>query len=455
MLKGKQILKLIESRATFIDILRGTPRKKEPAPEVNLPDTKRYEITRKLGQGSSGVVYQVWDKYIERYVAIKISRIKKETYMNEVQFAGKLKHPNIVAIYDVSYNEEMCFITMEYIEGPNLSSFCNQNNLLPMEKAIKYIINICDALHYAHSNGVIHRDIKPANIMIDKGGITKITDFSVAQLIDKTMSFGLIGTPSYMSPEQLKDEQISPASDVFSLGCVLYELLKGKQAFTGENLYAIIYKVINEEPEPISEFRPQTPRILEQIVGKAISKDPRQRYASCQEFADELRIALRGIPGISHETKVEGLVDFIHRLDFFQEFPKKQIEGLISASKIVKTRKGHVVLSEGEISDTFYIILKGSVKVNNGEQDIASINAGQCFGEMACLGFQPRVANVIADQDSIFMKFRMNHLDEKDETIQLQFYKTFSTILVRRLSQSSQQKGSEQQAFSEKLKKAS
>jgi serine/threonine-protein kinase len=262
-----------------------------------------------------------------------------------------------------------------------------------------------------------------------------------------------MGTPSYMSPEQLKDEHLSPASDVFSLGCVLYELLKGKQAFTGENLYAIIYKVINQEPDPISDFRPQMPKVLERIVGKSISKDPRQRYASCQEFADELRIALRGIPGISHETKVEGLVDFIHRLDFFQEFPKKQIEGLISASKIVKTPKGHTVLSEGEISDTFYIILKGRVKVKNGDQDIASIDAGQCFGEMACLGFQPRVANVLADKDSIFMKFRMNQLDEKDESIQLQFYKTFSTILVRRLSRSSQQKAMENQPFSETLKK--
>ena len=291
--------------------------------------------------------------------------------------------------------------------------------------------------------------------MIDKGGIAKITDFSIAQLMDTTASHGIMGTPSYMSPEQLKDEPLAPTSDVFSLGCVLYELLKGKQAFSGENLYAIIYKIINEDPEPISEFRPQIPRILEQIVGKAISKHPGQRYASCQEFADELRIALRGIPGISNETKVEGLVDFIHRLDFFQEFPVKQIEGLISASKVVKIRKGHMVLSEGEISDTFYIILKGSVKVNNGVQDIAFIQAGQCFGEMACLGFQPRVANVIADQDCILMKFRMNHLDEKDESIQLQFYKTFSTILVRRLSQSSQQKSSEDRVFPEKLKQAS
>jgi serine/threonine-protein kinase len=267
------------------------------------------------------------------------------------------------------------------------------------------------------------------------------------------MPFGIMGTPSYMSPEQLKEEQLSPSSDVFSLGCVLYELLKGQQAFTGENLYSIIYKIVNVDPEPVSNFR-QIPIILEKIINKAIAKDSSQRYASCREFADELRIALRGIPGVSHETKVEGLIDYIHHLDFFKEFPKKQIVGLITASKIVKISKGHIILSEGEISDTFYIILKGRAKVIKEGQDIAFIGAGECFGEMACLGYQPRVANVIAAQECVLMKFWMNNLDETDESTQLQFYKTFSTILVRRLSQSSQNKQMEKPGFSHRIRKA-
>ncbi|MBW2359121.1 MAG: serine/threonine protein kinase [Deltaproteobacteria bacterium] len=155
----------------------------------------------------------------------------------------------IVAIHDVGAYKDFCYIAMEYIEGSNLDKFCRKNSLLPVNKVIEIIFSVCNALDYAHKQGVIHRDIKPANIMLDKSGIAKITDFGIAQMTEKTAEMGIFGTPSYMSPEQLKDEVAGNESDIFSLGCVLYELLSGEQAFPGDNSFSIMYKITNEETQ--------------------------------------------------------------------------------------------------------------------------------------------------------------------------------------------------------------
>ncbi|MFC1892030.1 serine/threonine-protein kinase, partial [Thermodesulfobacteriota bacterium] len=230
---------------------------------ADLVDTKtigRYEVTGKLGQGSMGVVYQGKDPYINRNVSIKVSRPSadvvgekadkyRERFFLEAQSAGRLMHPNIVAIYDAGMYKDFCYITMEYIDGPTLEKFCHKNDLLPVSKVVEIIISTCKALDYAHQEGVVHRDIKPSNIMINLAEEVKITDFGIAQIkSEQTVSHGIIGSPSYMSPEQVKEEPVKGISDLFSLGCVLYELLTGRKAFTGDNYFSIMYKITNEEP---------------------------------------------------------------------------------------------------------------------------------------------------------------------------------------------------------------
>ena len=402
----------------------------------------RYMILRKLGQGGAGVVYLARDPYIKRNVAIKISKRvsdkAKARFFIEAQSSGRLSHQNIVAIHDVGMFRDFCYITMEYIEGPTLEKFCRKESLLPVNRVIEIIFSMCNALDYAHEQGVIHRDIKPANIMLDNSGIPKITDFGLAQMTEKTAEMGIFGTPSYMSPEQLRDEIAGNESDLFSLGCVLYELLSGEQAFPGENSFSIMYKITNEEPLSVLDIRPDLPEIFGDIIKKALAKDLNKRYPSGMAFGYDLRVALRGLVGNSADEKVGGFTDDISRLAFFREFTSDQVREIISASNTVTIPKGQVVVAEGEIDDTFYILLSGRAKVRKKEKDIATIGTGECFGEMAFIGGRARVATVMAETDCIVMKISATLLDGTSDSVKYLFFKNFATILVHRLSKSAQ-----------------
>lgn len=421
----------------------------------DLSDIKtvgRYEILGRLGQGSMGVVYLGRDPYINRKVSIKISRpaadVKGEKadkyrkrFFLEAQSAGRLMHPNIVGIYDAGMYKDFCYITMEYIDGPTLEKFCDKDSVLPVSKVVELLFEACNALGYAHNRGVVHRDIKPSNIMLNKAGEVRITDFGIAQIkSEQTASKGIIGSPSYMSPEQVKEELVEDKSDIFSLGCVLYELLTGEKAFSGENYFSIMYKITNEEPVPIRQHRPDLPEILARITAKALAKDPSRRYQTCMDFAYDLRVALRGLKGATTSDKVESVVDYIHSVPFFESFTKEHVKEILGASNVIKVMKGKVVVVEGEIDDSFYIILSGEGSVRKGTQSIATISRGECFGEMSYLSGESRAATVLADTDCILLKISATLLDKSSEAIQLRFLKKFAMTLLKRLSQSNEAK---------------
>ena len=410
-----------------------------------LADVKsvgRYEIIRKLGQGGTAVVYLGMDRYIKRPVAIKIanptSDRSRKRFFVEAQSAGRLNHPNIVAIYDASVYNEFCYITMEYIEGTTLKKFCNKANLFPLNRTLEIVFNVCTALDYAHREGVIHRDIKPSNIMLDSLGIIKITDFGIAQITEQTVEMGIFGTPSYMSPEQLRDGVVGSESDIFSLGCVLYELLTGEQAFSGSNNFSIMYKITNKEPPSLLDMRPDLPKILEQITKRALSKDPKGRYHTCMEFAYDLRLALAGSMGTPKDEHDKDIVDYVRHVPFFHDFTYAQIRELVPATRIMRVCKGKVIVAEGEVDDTFYVILSGKAKIRKHDKNIALIDAGECFGEIAYITGQARFATVVADTECILMKISATLLDKSSEGIQLLFFKNFAKTLVRRFSKSSE-----------------
>jgi serine/threonine-protein kinase len=404
----------------------------------DLKTIARYEIVRKLGEGSSGVVYLGMDPYIKRHVAIKISQSTSnralERFFTEAQSAGRLNHPNLVAIYDIGMQDDLCYITMEYVDGTTLEKYCRKDNLLPVSKAVEIIFNVCNAIDYAHKQDIIHRDIKPSNIMLSKSDIPIITDFGIAQMTQQTSEVGVWGTPSYMSPEQLKEETIGSYSDVFSLGCVLYELLTGEIAFPGDNNFTIMYKVTNEEPTAITELRPDLPGMLDDIIKKALAKDPAKRYQTCMDLTYDLRVALRGFTETFLDGKVKDAVDYVHHAPFFQNFTREQVKELITASSIVKFPKEKVIVAEGEIDDTFYILLNGNAKIRKNNQDIAFIGVGECFGEMAYISGQARTATVVADTECILIKISATLMDKSPDDIQLLFYKNFAKTLVNRFS---------------------
>lgn len=260
----------------------------------------RYIIVEELGQGAMGVVYKAVDPLIDRTVAIKtinldLSRDELETFekrfQREVQSAGKLNHPNIVTIYDVGRTEGVAYMAMEFLQGKELREILDSGVVLPLDKVVHIAAQVCDGLAFAHEHGIVHRDIKPANIMVMKNGMVKITDFGIAQVssASRTMAGMVMGSPKYMSPEQVVGQAVDGRSDIFSLGVVLYEMLTGKTPFVGDNISAIMYQILNEEPVPPKTLNQNIPDSLNYIVLRALAKHPDARYQTAKELARDLR----------------------------------------------------------------------------------------------------------------------------------------------------------------------
>jgi serine/threonine protein kinase len=261
----------------------------------------RYKIVAEIGQGAMGVVYKAVDPIIDRTVAIKtinlnLSRQELEEYearfQQEIKAAGRLNHPNIVTIYDVGKTDQVAYMAMEFLEGNELKDIIASGNLLTPEAVVDIIAQVADGLWFAHQQDIVHRDVKPSNIMVLNGGIAKITDFGIARLPNsavKTMTGLILGSPRYMSPEQVIGKTIDARSDIFSLGVVLYEALTGVAPFDGDNVNAIMYATVNTSPPPPSQHNRQVPAMLDLIVAKAMAKLLEDRYQTVKEFADDLR----------------------------------------------------------------------------------------------------------------------------------------------------------------------
>lgn len=269
---------------------------------ISKPVLGRYEVERELGRGAMGVVYLGRDPKISRQVAIKTLSYGqldpreleefKQRFFREAEAAGRLSHPNIVTVYDVGEEHDLAFIAMDYVRGQPLSAFANEANLLPPGTVVKAIIEVADALEYAHNKQIIHRDIKPANIMYEPNTQhVKVTDFGVARIVDsaKTSTGDILGSPLYMAPEQLKGGKVLPATDVYSLGVSLFQLLTGKLPFEGENLASLTYNIIHNKPPGIRELRPELPAGVTRVINRALHKDADKRYASAASFAEALR----------------------------------------------------------------------------------------------------------------------------------------------------------------------
>jgi serine/threonine protein kinase len=415
----------------------------------NLKTIGRYEVVKKLGQGSKGSVYLGRDPYIERQVAIKVYRLPNDTVAKEVekykkkffveaQLAGRLVHPNIVTVYDADLHEDLCYITMEYVDGATFAQHCKPQQLLPAEKVLEMVFSVCKGLDYAHQNAVIHRDIKPSNLILGADGQVKITDFSIAYVkrSQSTLETGLFGSPAYMCPEQIKEEKITEKSDLFSLGSVLYELLTGTKAFDGENDYAIMYKIVNEEPTTIFDLRPELPQIVGEVLDKALAKNPAQRYQTAMEFAYDLRMALHGLQNKTHENLDSELLNYIQTLPFFHNFDEGQIGEILKVTEVIKVEADNTIIQEGEVDDSFYILISGEVTVKKGHKVVTTLGKGQCFGEMAYLTGGARNASIVTENECILLKFSSTLLDGVSEAIQLLFFKNFTQTIIHRLSNS-------------------
>jgi len=269
-----------------------------------MTETKigKYTIVGVIGRGAMGIVYKGIDPYIGRTVAIKTIRFDvvgqkiameeaQSRFLREARSAGNLKHPNVVTVYEVGEDAGTTFIAMEYIDGPSLEELLASGKKFALEDVIELVSRTAEGLDSAHRKGITHRDIKPGNILLDQDGNPHIVDFGIARLSTSTMTQAnmVMGTPFYMSPEQIAGRPVDQRADIFALGCILYELLTSQKPFGGETVTTVIYRIMNENPPPMRTVQKDVPEGLEYIVNKALAKDPESRYQNCREFIDDLR----------------------------------------------------------------------------------------------------------------------------------------------------------------------
>src|SRR5271157_5657147 len=271
----------------------------------------RYKIVRELGRGAMGVVYHAIDPNIGRPVAIKTINLgavpkaedqerMRERLFREARSAGILSHPGIVTIYDVEQQDDLAYIAMEYVDGPTLDQLLSRPDALAPERMFSIFGQTAAALDYAHGKGIVHRDIKPANIMIAADGTAKITDFGIAKITASeqfTMTGSIVGTPHYMSPEQVQGQAVDGRSDQFSLAVIAFEMLTGEKPFTGEHLTTVVFKIVAEDPVPPHRLNPTLSGPIDAVVRRALSKKPEGRYRTCREFAEALEKACAATKG--------------------------------------------------------------------------------------------------------------------------------------------------------------
>lgn len=410
----------------------------------------KYQVVTEIDRGSMGIVYLGHDPYIDRPVAIKVALDEslndqesgeryRKMFFNEAHTAGKLTHPNIIGIYDAGIHEEICYIIMEYIEGGDtLKSHTKPDTLLPIEKVVEIIFKCATALDYAHREGVVHRDIKPSNILITKNKDVKIGDFSIAHVtkadVTHTQPEGMMGSPKYMSPEQLSEENISNRSDLFSLGIIMYELLTGRHPFEARNFSRLVNLILNETPPPMTDFRADVPGVLQEIVTRALQKSPDDRYQMGLDLATDLSNAFDLLEGHMEDISVQERFNSIKKLDFFNGFPDAEMWEIIQAGTWQDYKGGEDIIVEGELDDCFYILIKGNVNVVKNNKIIRKLGMGDCFGEMGYLAKTKRTATIVAVNDTSLLKINSTVISQVSLNCQVRFLKVFLRTLIHRLS---------------------
>jgi eukaryotic-like serine/threonine-protein kinase len=411
----------------------------------------KYKIQKQVGRGSMGIVYQSYDPFIEKDVAIKVALAEslrdresgeqyRKMFFNEAHTAGLLKHPNIVKIIDAGAEGEDCYIVMELVEeGETLKQYCQPDNLLPLEQVVEIIFKCAKALDYAHRQGVVHRDIKPTNILITKDMDIKIADFSIAHVVTSdtthTMPMGFVGSPRYMSPEQVQEDNITTQTDLFSLGIVMYELLTGRHPFMADSFSRLINMIINEKPPMMRTYRADIPEILEKIVHHALQKSKEQRYKMGLNMAADLSLSFDYLEKPEQDIDAEEKMGIVRSLEFFSEFNESEMWEIIRACIWQEFEQGTEIIVEGEIDDAFYIISSGSVEVFKSNQVIGLLQKGDCFGEMGYLAKTKRSASIIAQNYVQLMKINSTLIDQLSVEAQLHFSRVFLKTLVKRLSE--------------------
>lgn len=413
----------------------------------------KYDLVRVLGSGATSTVYLGHDPFAQREVAIKIAfpeilkhpergKLYTHLFMNEASLVGKLAHPHIVQIYDAVVAKELCYIVMEYVQGGTLEECCDASKLLPVERVVEIIFKCTRALDFAHRIGVTHRDIKPANILYvgdAPGGEIKISDFGAA-IVDhpeRTLVSG-IGSPAYMSPEQVRELALDHRTDIYSLGVVMYQLLTGQLPFQASSNYNIVYQIIHTAPTPPSRLRKGIPETLDAIIAQAMRKDVEQRYATWEEFAQDLAQAFREKQARAARRSLSESEKFdtLRNLSFFADFSDVELWEVLHFAAWSTIQPEQTVMRDGDAGDFFCFLIDGELKVTKNGRMLNLLTVGDCFGEMAVISksMQTRGADIGALTEAKIVTVKGDALRHASETCRMHFYQAFLEVLANRLA---------------------
>jgi serine/threonine protein kinase len=411
----------------------------------------KYLIRDELGRGAGGVVYRSYDPFVRRDVAIKIARHpggssapeeseEGQAFFAEARAAGMLQHPNIVSLHDAGLEGDLFYLVMEYVDGATLLAHCQPDGArLPVERVLEIVFKCANALDYSHARGILHRDVKPSNIMLTTGGVPKLMDFSIAEINTDTasgfaLSQSLLGSPLYMSPEQVRMEKLTPASDLYALGAVMYQLLTGAPLFRAPDLRDL-FEQVQTRPAPRVELtRPDVPPDVCGVVANLLQKRPRDRFQSGKELAGELSRLYDALRVQERQQARRDDSNSLRRLRFFDRFSDSEIEEVLNASTLANHAAGSVIVQEGEIENAFYIVVVGSAEVRRRGKALHRLEKGDCYGESGFLPGQRNTASVIAGSQVLVLKVSGTRLEQRSEGCQLRFYKTFLESMIYRLS---------------------
>ena len=418
----------------------------------------KYEVVRQIGQGATSTVYLGRDPFAQRDVAIKIvfpqvlkdperGKLYTHLFMNEASLVGKLNHPHIVQIYDAVVADSLCYIVMEYVAGGTLEMFCADKKLLPIDRVVEIAFKCTRALDFANRLGITHRDIKPANILVvgsdAQTGDIKISDFGAAITggVDRTQVSG-IGSPAYMSPQQVQEQPLDHRTDIYSLGVVMYQLLTGQLPFQASNNYNMVYQIMNTPATPVGHLRKEIPATLDTIVTKAMAKDLESRYQTWEAFAHDLAQSFRNkaVKAPARVFAESEKFDTLRALPFFSDFSDVEIWEVVRFSEWQSVNPGGAIMKDGEPGDYFCFLAEGELKVTKNGKILNLLTAGDCFGEMAVIskGAQLRGADVVALTESKVITVRGDTLRRASETCRMHFYQSFLEVLANRLSLANQ-----------------
>ncbi len=421
-----------------------------------IPQTiGKYRILREIGRGATAIVYLAQGPDRSEPVALKHVRfddqVRDEAKWNrrllkllkaEQAMSQRLSHPNIIRIFDASIDTAEAYVVMEYFPGDPLQRHCSFQNLLPIHRTIGIVFKCCMALDHAFRQGIVHRDIKPANILVDEQDNVRITDFGLALNINKKISTDStfimgVGSPAYMSPEQIKGYPLSQKTDLYSLGVVLFHLLTGRLPFRASNPAQLVYKIINADPPSVSQLNPDVPEQMDAVIRRALEKDLYSRYRNGAEFAKDLAAVRYKILDEDYAPPDTARFARLRRLAFFTEFEDVEIWEAMRISTWRQVGEQALLIQEGDDDPRFGIIVEGSVELSIDGHQVMELESGEAFGVQAWLDSLERRQgmSVVSLRPLTYIEVNPAALELASEELQENFRRQISTSMVRRMTQ--------------------